>query len=286
VSYIWRRTGNVIEDFIDLSNGVTDVVRNGLDVGTFTNIVYRNTDLGERRYDAAVLQARYNLRNNLTLNGNWTIQLKNEGNYEGEAANQPGATSKIGDYPEAFNESRNFPLGRLNSFQRHRARLWAIYNQGAGRFGDFSLSGLVRIESGASYSLRADDQPLTGVQQVLLAAYPDAPSSQNVYFGGRGSELFKGYAVVDMSVNYNIPVFRTLRPWLKFDIYNLLNNDKLIQWNTTVSPDPNSPADSLGLPTGYLPGRSFGTGTRNSNYPQSSLGAGLRGFRVAFGVRF
>ena len=88
LSYVWRRTGNVIDNFIDLSNGTTDVVRNGVDIGTFTNSVYRNTDLGVRRYQAAVLQGRYALRG-LTLNANWTIQLKNEGNYEGEEAGHP-----------------------------------------------------------------------------------------------------------------------------------------------------------------------------------------------------
>jgi hypothetical protein len=286
LTYVWRRTDNVIEDFVDLSNGFTEVVRNGLNLGTFTNKVYRNTDVGERRYQAAVVQGRYNLRTNLTLNANWTVQLKNEGNYEGEAANQPGVTSLIGDYPEAFDASRNFPLGRLNSFQRHRARIWAIYNQGLGRLGDFAVSGLVRVESGQAYSLRAEEQPLTDIQLERLAAYPDSPSSQPVYFGGRGTGLFKGYGVLDMSVNYNIPVFRTLRPWLKFDVFNLLNNDKLIAWNTTVFQDPNSPVDALGLATGYRPGAAFGNGTRNSHFPQSSLGAGLRGFRVAFGVRF
>jgi hypothetical protein len=286
LTYIWRRTDNVIEDFINLGNGVTEVVRNGLEIGTFTNKIYQNSDLGERRYQAAVVQGRYNPHPRLTLNANWTIQLKNDGNYEGEEANTPGATSLIGDYPEAFAADRHYPFGRLNSFQRHRARLWGIYTQSAGRFGDFAVSALVRVESAQTYSLRAEDQTLTDRQSSLLAAYPDAPTTQDIYFGGRGTELFKGYGVLDMAVNYNIPVFRTLRPWLKFDVFNLLNNDKLIAWNTTVFQDPNSPTDSLGLATGYQPGSAFGTGTRNAHYPLSSLGTGLRGFRVALGVRF
>jgi hypothetical protein len=62
-------------------------------------------------------------------------------------------------------------------------------------------------------------------------------------------------------VNYNIPVFRTLRSWLKLDAYNLLDNNKLIAWNTTVRPDPNSPKDNLGLPTGFVRASTFGTAT-------------------------
>ena len=60
-SYVWRRTTNLIEDFIDQSNGFTDVVQDGIDYGTFTNIVYRNSDLPERRYQGLVFQGRYTL---------------------------------------------------------------------------------------------------------------------------------------------------------------------------------------------------------------------------------
>ena len=77
-----------------------------------------------------------------------------------------------------------------------------------------------------------------------------------------------------------------MRPWLKVELFNALNNDKLVQWNTTVRPDPASPVDALGIPTGYIKGAAFGTGTANTNYPQSLVGTGLRGFRMAVGLRF
>src|SRR6185295_8130498 len=173
-----------------------------------------------------------------TANGFWTVQLKNEGNYEGENANQPGAPSSIGDFPEAFNAQRNFPFGRLQDFQRHRVRLWTIRNFELGRVGDISISGLLRVESGQVYSLRGTNQPVTAVQAALLAAYPDAPSSQTVYFGDRGSQTFPGYGVFDASLNYDIRTVRSLRPWLKFDVFNLFNNMKLIGYNTAVRQDP------------------------------------------------
>ena len=51
--------------------------------------------------------------------------------------------------------------------------------------GRLSLSGLVRVDSGLTYSLVASSVPLSEIQTNLLnaAGYPDAPSSQNVYFG-------------------------------------------------------------------------------------------------------
>lgn len=292
-TYVWRRTSDFIEDFIELDNGVTDVSRDGTDFGTFTNSVYRNSDIPTRRYQAAIFQGRYRLRSNWTAEGAWTIQLQNEGNYEGEATNQPGAVSVIGDYPEIFDEDRHFPMGRLANFQRHRARLWTIYNFNPG-IGDLSVSGLWRIESGTAYSLVATGRPLTAVQQAILAGnpndpnddYPDSPGDQDIYFGERGSETFPGYGVVDFSVNYQVPVFRSLRPWVKFDVFNIFNNDKLIGFDTTVDPDPNSPLDALGLPTGFIEGETFGEALGPADFPQSLQTPGGRSFRMALGFRF
>src|SRR5262249_12243786 len=162
-----------------------------------------------------------------------------------------------------------FPDGRLFNFQRHKLLLWSIYDVSAGRFGDLSFSGLWRVNSGTTYSLRATNQPLTAIQNALLqnSGYPYAPSSQNVYFGDKVVGQFNGYGILDFDLNYNVPVFRNARPWVKFDLYNLFNNEKLISWNTTVTQDPNSPKDSLGLATGYRQGSSFGKATSNNNFP-------------------
>ena len=286
-SYIWRSMNNIIEDFITLPNGVTNIVEDGEDFGTFTNIIYRNTNDAFRKYQGLVFQGRYNMTSRWTVNGHYTVQLKNDGNYEGESTNIPGEVGRIGDYPEAFTAARHFPEGRLDDFQRHKLRAWTIYNQGIGRFGEVSLSGLWRVDSATSYSLAATGQRITPTQVALLSAYPDLPDSQTVYFGDRGSELFKGYGVLDVGIGYNIPVFKTLRPWLKFDTYNVLNNQKQIRWNTAVRQDPASPTDSLGLQTGYTEGPVFGKANSNFHFPVPFQGqTGGRTFRMAVGFRF
>ena len=81
-------------------------------------------------------------------------------------------------------------------------------------------------------------------------------------------------------MQYQVPVFRTLRPWIKLDVFNIFNNDTLATWDTTVVADDTSPVDALGLPTRYTPGPLFGQGTSNANYPRA------RGWQVAFGFRF
>jgi hypothetical protein len=300
-SYIFRKTNSLIDDFQSRSTGVTDVRVQGVSAGTFTNIVYRNTDLAHRQYQALVFQSRYRLRNNLSVNGHYTLQLENDGNYEGEGSNTPGSTSWIGDFPEIYIESRYYPTGRLQNFQRNRFRLWSIYNLDVGAAGDLSISGLWRVEGSRAYSIAARNQGLTAVQRSILAAngYPDEPGAAHVFFGGgRGTERFPGYGLLDLSVNYDIPVFRSLRPWIKFELYNALNNQKLIAWDTTVSQNQAGPRDSVGLATDFTRSANFGKATGNTatnvsttgipTFPRAFQGApaGGRTFRMAVGFRF
>jgi hypothetical protein len=307
VAYVYRKTGNIIEDFYTLSNGFTNVAVNGISAGRFTNRAYRDTDIAHREYHAMIFQSRYRVTDNWMINGHYTLQLKNDGNYEGEQTNQPAYVSIIGDYPEAFSAARNYPEGRLQDFQRSRLRTWTVYTFNMRQAGNLSLSGLWRVDSGRVYSLVARNQAITAQQRAILAAagYPDVPSANgnHVFFAERGSEMFKGYGVLDTSINYDIPVFRTLRPWLKFDIYNLFNNRKLIAWNTTINQNRTGPLDNLGLATTYTKTATFGTATGNTltnlgsttinAYPLSYGGPdgdratpGGRTFTIALGFRF
>lgn len=299
-SYIFRRTVNMVEDFT-APGDTTHVVFNGIDAGVVSNVRYRNSDVPWREYQAMVFQSRYRF-GGVSLNGNYTVQLRNNGNYEGEGTNSPGSTSIIGDYPEATSEARHYPEGRLQSFQRHKLRAWAIYNWDMGRAGDMSISGLLRVDSGLAYSLAQRNVAPTATQRAILTAagYPDSLGAANVFFADRGSEMFAGYGLFDTSITYNVPIFRDLRPWVKFDIYNVMNNQKLIAWSTTVSQNASTPADNLGLRTGYTPAASFGKATGNTvtNLNQTAIptyaptgfggtnGNGGRTFRVAMGLRF
>jgi hypothetical protein len=292
VTYVNRHMDNFIEDFIDIANGTTDVVQNGTDFGTFTNIQYRNSSVPKRNYQAMVFQSQYRITPNWQVAGNYTLQIKNDGDFAGEAQNQPGVSSPYGDFPVAGLPTiytRGFPEGHLYDFERSKLRAWTIYTMSLRNAGRLSVSGLLRGDSGLTYSLVASSVPLTAIQTGLLdaAGYPDAPSSQNVYFGDRGSQFFPGAALFDTSINYEVPIYKTARPWLKFDVYNLFNNLKVIAYNTTVTPDPNSPLDAMGLPTGFIKGPSFGQATSTAAYPVAFQGQrGGRTFRVSFGFRF
>ena len=298
--YVFRKTTNIIEDIIDRTTGTSDVVLQGIAAGTVSNILYRNSDIPWRRYQGLVFQTRYRLTSRWGANANYTLQLENDGNFEGEGTNSPAARSAIGDYPEALPANRYYPEGHLANFQRHRLRAWTIYDLSMGHFGDVSLSGLWRVDSGRTYSLvRPNVGPnATQIAIVENAGYVDEPATYDVFYSERGSEHFKGYGLLDTSVQYNVPVFKTLRPWVRFDTYNVFNNQKLIAWNTTIAANNSGPRDAFGIPTTFTNGAAFGTATGNtvSNgskltnipaYPQWSGGNnGGRTIRAALGFRF
>ncbi|OLC81157.1 MAG: hypothetical protein AUH72_10060 [Acidobacteria bacterium 13_1_40CM_4_65_8] len=291
-TYTWRKTYDFVEDFITLANGQTTVVRNGVNFGTFNNVVYSNTD-AKREYQGVVFQSNYRLRDTVFVGGSYTLQIKNEGNFTGEGTNTPGSTTILGNYPEIYGPSldRLLPDGRLYDYQQHKVRVYGIYTQRMGRFGGVDLSPVWRVNSPQVYSLLATNVPISTVELARNPGYPandiNAASSHDVFFGERGSQDFAGYGVLDFSATYQIPVWKTVRPWLKVELFNALNNQKLVKWDTTVTPDANSAVDANGLRTGFVQGPRFHTATQDDHFPQPIPGTnGGRLFRMAFGIRF
>jgi hypothetical protein len=282
--FVKRSTSNFIEEFIMYGNGRTPIVIDGATLGQLDNIVYDNSDEMKREYQALELMGRHRLMNALSINGHWTLQLKNDGNFEGETPNPTG--SAFGDYPEMLSLARSAPDGHLDDFQRSKVRVWADYQVGLGRFGAFTLAPIYRYNSAKTYSLVLNGQPLSAIQASRNPGYAGNPTQQ-VFFGERGSQSFEGFALVDFAVTYGVPVWRSAQPWIKFEAFNVLNNQKLVAWDTTITADPASPRDEFGLPTGYLEGPRFGQGTSNTHYPAPRAGIdGGRMFVVAAGLRF
>ena len=290
VLYTWRRASNFIEDFVDdpSAAGKIPVVRDGVNFGTFDRLEFRNSNDVERLYHGLQFIGRYDVRGSTYVSGHYTLQLKNEGNFEGEAANQPANPSDFGDWPQILT-ARSYPYGTLNDFQRNKIRIWAVHNQSLGRAGNVTVGPVWRYNSAQTYSLFASAVPLSATQIARNPGYARLPGggSQTLYFGERGTESFEGYALVDLAVTYDIPIWRTVRPWIKFELYNVLDNNKLIAWNTAVTPDPASPLDADGLRTGYIKPSNFGTARTNADYPRPIPGIdGGRSFLMALGLRF
>jgi hypothetical protein len=286
-TYVKRHAANFVEDFITLADGQTTISRNGVNLGAFDNSVYRNSDLPKRDYQALQFESVYRPLSRLSLNGHWTVQLQNDGTFEGEAASSPAQPSLIGDYPEIYVASRSFPDGRLDDFQRHKIRVWASYSLDFGRLGVVDVAPLYRFNSGRTYSLVASGVALSAQQIARNPGYARLPASQSIFFGARGSESFASYHLVDLAATYSVPIWQALRPWVKIEALNALNNQKLMSWNTSITADNAGPKDADGLPINYIKSAAFGTASGPASYPRPRPGLdGGRTFLLAAGIRF
>jgi len=283
--YVHRRATDFVEDYITIADGKTTVIRNGVNFGTFDNATYRNSDLPTREYDAVDVQSGWQAARSLMVSGQWTVQLRNHGNFEGEAANNPAIPSIIADNPEIYVE-RDYPMGRLDDYQRSKVRLWASYGLTLGHAGRLDLAPMYRYNSARTFSYVAT-VAVTPQQLANNPGYARVPTSQALYFGDRGAGTFAGYGLFDFASTWSMPVWKTVSPWFKVEVLNALNNQKLISWDTTVTADANGPKDADGLPLNYVKGPNFGKALRTTDYPRPRPGMdGGRTFLMAFGVRF
>jgi hypothetical protein len=294
--YQWRSISGVIEDFIDdpSANGKVTVVQNGITFGSFDKVFWRNSDVPIRDYSAMVLQSNYRLTSRWSVDAHWTLQFTNNGNFEGEGANTPGSSSFIGDRPEIFggNWDKQNAEGRFNDFQRHKVRAWTTYGLDLGRFGTLDSSLIYRFNSAQTYSLAATGQSLSAVQLARNPGYANAASTaQTIFYDARGSEFFNASNQVDLGLLYQLPIWRTARPWLKIEYYNVFNNQALVLFNTAVTPDASSALDADGLRTGFVRPAAFGTARGNGDFPRATNTPGgsalfARTFLMSFGLRF
>jgi hypothetical protein len=284
--YTNRKTTNFLDDFITIDLGKTTVVDGGVNFGTFDNNLIRNTDdINRREYQALLFIANYRVTADWAVGANWTYQIKNDANFEGEAANQPGSYSIIHDRPEFYNAERHFPFGRTDDYQANKVRLYTVYDVHLGKAGTASLGGVYRYDSPLFYSLTTGNVPITTIQRSLDPGYARPPTTQTIFYGGRGSGEYEAAHLVDFSVSYEVPVYKSAAPFFKAELRNAFNSQPLIGFDTTVTADNNGPRDALGLPTQFVRGTNFGTPTQghNATFPHVPV---PREFRFSVGLRF
>jgi hypothetical protein len=278
--YTNRDTSDFIEDFFTIDLGKTTVIRDGRNFGTFDNRMFRNSDEPVRKYQGLQLQGRYRVTDWWNVLANWTWQIKNEGTIEGEAANQPGNASLIGDRPEIYVLARNNPYGRFDEYEKNRVRLFSFWDVRMGRAGMATIGVTYRYDSPLTYSLSAASVPLSAIQRSRNPGYATMPTTQTLFFGERGSEFYNASHLFDLALNYDIKAFKSVRPYLKAELRNALNGDPLIRFDNTITANLTGPLDADGLPTTYTKGSNFGKGTANNHYPTP------REFRFSVGFRF
>lgn len=278
LTFVDRSLLRLVDDFITIDLGTTTLTLAGRTL-TVDNVLYRNTDDPERRYQGVQLQGSYRPLRNWLVEGAYTHQIKNEGNYEGEGGQSIGATI-FGDRPEMQSTlGRNNPMGHLDDYQAHRVRLWTTYDLDLGRAGTLGTGLMFRYDSALTFSY-STTAGVSQIQRDRNPGYKQPPTTQTLFFGERGAGEFNDTALFDLAFNYHIPVWRSISPWVKFDLYNVFNDDTLRTFDTTVAVDSTSALDADGLRTGYTPGVNFGKATSAAHYVTP------REYLVAVGITF
>jgi outer membrane receptor protein involved in Fe transport len=282
VSYTNRQWTDFFEDFIDRSTGFTNVVISPTISRNLDNTYYSNTSDMTREYESVQLLSQFKPLRAWTIHANYTYEIKNDGNFVGEAGNQPGIATLFGDYPEIFDPQRSFPEGRLPGYQEHRLRLMNNYTLGMGRAGKVDFGLIYNYDSPTTFSYTATGVPYSAAQNAAYAAagYKNTLTTQTLFFGERGEGKYNSSRSFDLATNYAVPIFRGVSPWIRFEMYNITNEKALRTFDTTISADNSSPKDALGLPTGYTKGAAFGTARNSDDYQIP------REYRLSAGIRF
>ena len=256
-TYTNRKWNSFFEDFILAGNGFTTVQVPGSTIAfNVDNVVIGNTDSMKKDYAAIQILGQYRPFSRWTTQLNYTRELKNDGNFVGEAGNQPGNASLFGDRPELYDPQRHYPSGRLPGYQKDRIRWFNTLSVPLRRFGMMDLGLIYNYDSPLTFSFAAGGVPLTAAQIAARNAttYKTPPSSTTIFFGDRGTGTFRSTQSLDLAMTYSLPLFGSrVAPWVKFQMSNVTNRDAFTSWTTTVVHDPNSPKDAkFGLPTGFL----------------------------------
>ncbi|HUK37335.1 MAG TPA: TonB-dependent receptor, partial [Vicinamibacterales bacterium] len=271
-----RKYSDFIEDFILVQNGCTNIVLGGVNAGCADNKVWMNSSIPQRDYQASEIQAHYDILRQWSVEGNWTHQFKNDGNFEGESG-QALPASGIGNYPEMQELSREVPVGHLAQYEANRLRMWTTYNFNWQRYGGLGVGLLWRYDSPQTFSytatvarsaqsLAANPNTVNGVcAPTATNCYHGAGTTTTIFFGQRGAGQYNATSLFDVSLQYSLPIWK-ISPWIKFDVRNVLNSTTLLNYNTTVTADANSPKDSFGYPTGFVKSAAFGRPTAATSY--------------------
>ena len=261
-----------------------------------------NSSEPERKYAALNAQASWRFGTRLSLNGSYTLS-RTYGTFDGETLNNGPITAGLiaagsatngragwGIYPEYTEASWNRPEGDLGTDQRHRGRLWAVYQVPLSeRWGALSVSAIEQMNSGSPYFAAGPVNPTTF---VVVPSY-ETPPTQVAYFftdrdGFRTDNVFR----TDLAVNYSYRLRGSAELFFQTQVWNLFNGDAIADANnidvTTRTRDGgatnlvrfNPFTDTPVMGTHWEPGPNFGTARNKLAYQLP------RQIRFSFGIRF
>jgi hypothetical protein len=197
---------------------VTDPFNRTFDLG-----IIENTDRVRSDYRALHLQGQILLGRRLTVGGNYTLS-RAFGNFDGETSASGPVTATVDSYPEYREPRWNSPDGRLGIDQRHRGRVWFVYD--APLPAAIGALDVGFVQSGASGT------PYGAVGQISPAAfvtnpgYSNQPAQVAYFFTPRDQFQTAAAWQSDLSLNYRRRVTRA-ELFARLMLTNLFNADAI-----------------------------------------------------------
>ena len=298
MDYVHREYKDLYSTRVDMSTGhVTDSLGNVSDLK-----IIGNDHTLTKKYDGVNLQASYRVADAWQVAGNYTWS-HSYGNYEGEAATTgPYANSSNPYYYPEYSQQRwTNPTGNLSNDQRHRGRVWVVWDAVNTRHNSLSVSLMESYWSGTPYSAAGS---IYSYPYVTNPGYYQRPTTVTYFFSKRGAYTTDQVTSTDLSLNYSfkLPALGTeLEFYVIPQITNMFNEMAVTDPNSTVytrysgsswllfnpftttpkeCPQGTAAADCKAMGANWQKGPNFGKPLSATSYQLP------RTISVSFGVRF
>jgi hypothetical protein len=250
--------------------------------------VLENTNKLQRQYLGLHTQFQYRLTDTLSLGGTYTLsELK--GNFDGETiANGPvSATDFL--YPEYLQRSWNNPKGDLSADQRHRVRVYGVWDLFKNSHNALNVSVLQNYYSGTPYGAIGSVNPSL---YVTNPGYKLPPTAVSYYFTARDRFHTPNISATDLALNYsftlNGPFEKSYEIFFEPEVLNVFNAKGFTAVNTGVFDATTDPTLAKFNPftakpvegVNWRPSASFGRPRSPLDYQTP------RTFRFSVGIRF
>lgn len=289
--YVRREGHDFYVNRTDLSTGNTVTPS-----GQSANVTFiENEDsLLERVYDGVHTQFQLRPSDRWFFGGNYAWSHA-RGNFDGETQPNGPVASGILQFPEYKDLSWNNPRGDLSIDQRHRARLWMVYNILSGGRNNLSLSLLQNYASGSPYGavgiVDTRFNATTNPTGVVNPGYAIPPANVTYFYTDRDEFRTDDITATDLSLNYGFTwntFGKEVEIYLQPEVLNVFDEQGVGFVNTAVQ----SAANTAGLErfnpfteqpvegVHWKKGPNFGKPTNELHYQQP------RTFRMSLGFRF
>jgi len=206
----------------DMTTGTATVTFQGHTYQFDKSYTSNDDSVLKRKYSGLQMQFQYRPWDWLNVGGNYTYS-KAQGNFVGETAGSGPVTSGVFNYPEYFQQKWNLSYGYLPIDQRHKGRLWVVWDAVNAKHNKLSVSAMQSYFSGQPYGAYGT---IATRPYVTNPGYQTTPSNVGYWFTSRDAFRTDNISRTDLAVNYafQLPALGTnIEFFVEPKIVNVLN---------------------------------------------------------------